>query len=114
VSITISALKPTEGEKEMKLELTTIKTTTGYTITTDHAASSYGIPVIIDPAGNVYSKAEYIARGPVELDTVAFPITFDMGRVPDLDDDNEIAWRRAYGEWIAAYTEAANELWGRL
>ena len=47
----------------MRVELTVPSTRKTYTITTEHSASSYGIPVIVDDKGQVVEFSERLADG---------------------------------------------------
>ena len=47
----------------MKIANNIIPTPTIYTLTTDHAASSYRIPVLVDADGNAYGPSDTLPSG---------------------------------------------------
>lgn len=47
----------------------------GYKLTTDHASSSYGIPVLVDDFGNAYGPGDNLSsRGPASDFASAHPL----------------------------------------
>lgn len=80
----------------------------GWRITTDHAASSYGQPVLIDPDGNAYGpgdirKRVYQADLARELGVTPAAITgrITRGTLPPFDGHDE----QGRGYWFAATIE---------
>jgi len=53
--------------------MTTLKLADGWTLSTEHSASSYGVPVLVGPDGQAYSRHDILVGGDEEnLTSAAF------------------------------------------